>query len=280
MIKRINWKGIFIGIAWAVSLSGLVLLMSFIEKEKQDQKCTEVKVFIPGVHNLINRQEVDRILWNTGGQLSGKSLNTINTQALEDALQLNPFVKMAKVYADMNGVIWVRVIQREPLLRIINSKNQDFYIDQDGFKIPVSPNYTPKVLVANGLIAEDLEGRVRKFKTPLGLQLFKIAGFIQKDTLWTNQIEQIYVNTDSEIELVPRIGDQKIILGNADSLESKFRNLLIFYKEAMPRVGWNTYKTINLKYANQIVCKKSGAVLDTPLKPVLADTTNTTIPEN
>jgi len=32
---------------------------------------------------------------------------------------------------------------------------------------------------------------------------------------------------------------------------------LIFYKRAIPKVGWDTYKTINLKYANQIVCQKN-----------------------
>jgi cell division protein FtsQ len=25
----------------------------------------------------------------------------------------------------------------------------------------------------------------------------------------------------------------------------------------MPKVGWDTYKSINLKYANQIVCEKN-----------------------
>jgi cell division protein FtsQ len=35
----------------------------------------------------------------------------------------------------------------------------------------------------------------------------------------------------------------------------------VFYKKAIPKVGWDTYKTINLKYANQIVCEKN--IIDT-----------------
>ncbi|MFM6976344.1 MAG: cell division protein FtsQ/DivIB [Sphingobacteriaceae bacterium] len=273
MIKRINWKGILIALAWVVSLSGLVFLMSFIDKEKRDQKCTEVKVLIPGNQNFISRQEVDRIIWNAGGTLSGKQLNLINTQAVEDALKQNPFIRTAKVYADMNGIVWVRILQREPILRIINNRNQDFYVDQEGYKIPVSPNFTAAVLVANGNISEDLESRVRHIRTPLGKDLFKIARMIQQDTLWSNQIEQVYVNANAEIELVPRVGDQQIILGNADSLSTKLNNLLVFYKKAMPKVGWNTYTTINLKYVNQIVCTKNGFAIDSVAAPVLADTT-------
>ncbi len=278
MIKRINWKAIFTGFAWALSLSGLVLLMSFIETEKSNQKCVGVKVFIPGYQNFVTRQEVDRLLLNAGGQLQGKDLNAINTQNLEDALKANPFIETAKVYADMNGTVWVRIKQREPILRIFNAKNQDFYIDQNGLKIPVSPNFTAQVLVATGNITEDLESRVNGLRTPLAKDLFKLALFISKDTLWSDQIEQIYVNSNSEIQLVPRVGDHQIILGNADSLESKFKNLLIFYKEAMPKIGWNTYKTLNLKYANQVICKRSGIALDTiATSPVLADSTQKTV---
>jgi cell division protein FtsQ len=65
------------------------------------------------------------------------------------------------------------------------------------------------------------------------------------------------VDLKGDIEMVPRVGNQKIILGSADSLQTKFRNLLVFYKKAIPKVGWDTYKTINLKYANQIVCEKN-----------------------
>jgi cell division protein FtsQ len=215
-------------------------------------------------------------LWSVGGQLKGKDLTTINTQNLEDAIKMNAFIRTAKVYADMNGVIRVRIEQREPVLRVINIKNQDFYIDQDGMKIPVSPNFTAQVLVANGNITEDLESKVRGLRTPMAKDLFKLAKFIQQDTLWSEQIEQIYVNANSEIQLVPRVGDHQIIIGDADSLERKFKNLLLFYKKAMPKVGWNTYKTINVKYLNQIICKKSGIAPDTLSRAiVVADSTKT-----
>jgi cell division protein FtsQ len=276
MLKRINWKAIGIGFLWVISLSGLIVLMSFIEHEKSAQQCTDVKVYIPGNQTFVNRQEIDRILWSVGGQLKGKDLTTINTQNLEDAIKMNAFIRTAKVYADMNGVIRVRIEQREPVLRVINIKNQDFYIDQDGMKIPVSPNFTAQVLVANGNITEDLESKVRGLRTPMAKDLFKLAKFIQQDTLWSEQIEQIYVNANSEIQLVPRVGDHQIIIGDADSLERKFKNLLLFYKKAMPKVGWNTYKTINVKYLNQIICKKSGIAPDTLSRAiVVADSTKT-----
>ncbi|MFM6954772.1 MAG: cell division protein FtsQ/DivIB [Sphingobacteriaceae bacterium] len=273
MIKRIPWKAILTGFTWTTCLAGLVVLMSFIEHKKQEVNCVGLKVFIPGEQSFVSRKEVERILWSVNGDIRGKALSTINSQALEDALKANPFIKRAKVYADMTGVVWVRIEQREPLLRIFNLKNQDYYVDENGYKIPVSPNFTAQVVVATGNIAEDLEGRVATLKTPVAKELFKVAQYLSKDTLWSKQIEQLYVNANEDIQLVPRVGDQQIIIGTADSLETKLNKLLVFYKQAMPKVGWNTYKTINLKYSKQIICTKSG--LSANIQSLPADTLKT-----
>jgi cell division protein FtsQ len=47
------------------------------------------------------------------------------------------------------------------------------------------------------------------------------------------------------------------LLGNADSLALKFNNLKVFYKQALPMVGWDAYKTINIKYTNQVIGLKT-----------------------
>lgn len=258
MLKKINWKGVLTAFVWLLSLSGLVLLMSFIEVEKASQKCKDLKVILPGRNNFIERNEVDKILLDASGALIGKDLRDINIHSLENSLKNNPFIQFAKVYADMDGIIHVEIKQRLPILRIINRANVQFYIDENGLKMPLSENFTANVLVANGLIDEDFSGKVESLNTKLAKDLYRMAQFIKADTLWDNQIEQLYVDTKGDIELVPRVGDHKIILGDADSLQTKFRNLLIFYKKAMPKVGWDTYKTINLKYANQVVCEKNN----------------------
>lgn len=253
MLKRINWEAVFVVFAWTVSLSGMLLLMSFIEVEKASLFCKDVKVIIPGNRNFVERSEVDQILLSNGGKLVGREIRNINIQKLEASLKANPFIRFAKVFSDMDGVINVQISQREPILRIINTANMDFYVDREGNKIPMSDNFTADVLIANGLIYEDYSGQVDTLKSKLAKDLFKTASFIAADTLWSNQIEQLYVNQKNEIEMVPRVGNQNIILGDGDSLKVKFNNLYMFYKKALPLVGWNTYKTINIKYTNQVI---------------------------
>jgi cell division protein FtsQ len=280
MLKNINWKGIFKGISWAFSLLGLVVLLGFVEGKKQSVTCTDVKIMIPGADNFIEREEIDALLKQNEGQLIGRKLEGINLNEIENRIKGNPYIAFAKVYADMDGVIHVEIKQRQPLLRIINQANQDFYVDRNGLKIPVSGNFTADVVVANGSIMESFSGRLDTLSTQLAKDLYKTAMFIKDDTLWDAQIEQIFVNDKKDIELIPRVGNQRIILGNADSIEVKMNNLLAFYKDAMPKVGWDAYKTISIKYTNQIVCERSKAdsILNSS-KPTPAPVRDTVVQE-
>lgn len=257
MLKRINWTPVFKCFTWIVCLAGLVVLMSFVDTKKKTVVCTKVKILIPGADNFIEREEIDAILKHSQGSLVGKNLASINLQHIEKSIIANPYIAYATVYADMNGVIQIEVKQRQPVLRVINSAGQDYYIDSNGLKMPVSPNFTANVLAANGNIMEHFSGKVDTLITKVAVDLYKVALYVKKDTLWDAQIEQLYVNNTKDIEMIPRLGNQRIILGSADSLETKMRNLRVFYKKAMPKVGWNTYKTINVKYTNQIVCEKN-----------------------
>lgn len=257
MLRRIKWKLVFKCFGWVLCLSGLVVLMSFIDVRKKDLLCNDIKVLIPGADNFIEREEIDAILKQGQGSLIGRRLNNINFEKIERTIKSNPFIAFAKVYADMDGTVHIEIQQRQPILRVVNASDQDFYIDKNGLKMPVSSNFTANVLVANGRILEHFSGKVDTLITATAKDLYKTALYIKQDSLWEAQIEQVFVNEKNDIELIPRVGNQRIILGTADSLDVKMRNLLAFYKQAMPKVGWDTYKTINIKYTNQIVCEKA-----------------------
>jgi cell division protein FtsQ len=270
MFKKPIVKYILISLCWLISLGGVVVLMSFIEIKKAQVICKDVKVYIPGNQYFIDQQEIDNILHVKNHTLIGRPIESINIRALEDKLKANPFIETARVYIDMDDVIRVEITQRQPILRIMNQFDQDFYVDSHGLKIPLSNNFTARVLVANGFIEEPFSGKVDTLHTDIATQVYKTADYIRRDSLWDAQIAQIYVNQAHEIELIPRVGSQRILLGNADSLDAKFHNLLIFYKKALPQVGWGMYKIINIKYTNQVIGVKNQITKQDSLAAIAA----------
>jgi len=262
MFKKRIWKPLLIGFGWLICLAGLVVLMSFIEVKKEELVCKKVKVYIPRNQYFLDRQEIDNILQTTSNSLVGRRIQNIDIHGLENKLRRNPFVEFAKVYLDMDGTIQVEVSQRQPILRIMNRFDQDFYVDEHGLKMPLSQNFTARVLAVNGFIDELFANKVDSLHTALAKEVFKTADFIRKDSLWDAQIAQLYVNQDHEIELIPRVGNQRILLGNADSLSTKLNNLKVFYKQALPLVGWDAYKLINIKYINQVIGVRNETLID------------------
>lgn len=246
---------------WIISIVLVVVLTSFVLEKANKQTCVDVKISIPGANNLVERQDIDAILEKTSGQLMGVQLKSINMYALEKQLNKNPYISKSKIYSDINGVLHIEITQKQPVIRILNKFGNDFYIDSEGKKMPISSNFTPRVLVATGNITERLRKSADTLQTQLAHDLFAVANYINQNELWTAQIVQLYVNPQLDIEMVPRVGNQVIVLGNAENLDEKFKKLLVFYKQAMPKVGWNTYKTINLKFNKQIVCEKNDSTL-------------------
>lgn len=272
LLYRFNWRGLLYGVVGAVVLAGLVLLMGFINTKSSEQACSAVRVIVLGDESFIEQRDILAMLGEQYGELKGRTLAAIPIHEIEQDLRQIPFVFSANVTIDMDGLLTLRIKQREAVVRVINSSGRDFYIDRQAHKMPVSLKYVPRVPIVNGHIAEPYNGALDSIQSQLVRDIFKTAQFISSDSLWSSQVVQLYVNEHQDIELIPRVGHQQIILGNADSLERKFEKLLLFYRKIVPKTGMNAYKSVNLKFAGQLVCER-----DERFKPAAMTTTQDSI---
>jgi cell division protein FtsQ len=169
-------------------------------------------------------------------------------------IKLNPFVKEAQVYADMKGEIFTLIVQKQPLIRIINNNGVSYYLDENGKKMPVSNNFTTRVPVATGFV-ETVNNPERD--SAVQKQLFDLISFIRNDEFLLALCEQIDVSEKGEFEIIPKMSRHRFLIGDALHLEQKFRRMKIFYNEVMTSDTVQNFNTVNLKYHNQIICTKT-----------------------
>jgi cell division protein FtsQ len=86
--------------------------------------------------------------------------------------------------------------------------------------------------------------------------VYQFVKYINDDSFWSAQIDQIFVDSRDEIDLIPRVGNHKVHLGTFENFKGKLRNLEAFYNQVLPEVGWNKYSLIDLEYKDQVVCKR------------------------
>ncbi len=252
-------KKIMILLLWVGGTVGFVVVTSAAITKQRSIACKKLHIELDNDKGLFFVDEADVRKAFTklcGQQPEGKPMKTLDLAKLEDELENNPYIENANLYADIQGDLHVRITQKEPLLRIINNNGVSFYIDKKGYKIPVSSKFTSRIPVATGIIdpTQVFEGKVAD-STVLN-ELYQLALFIEKDPFRSALVEQVYVDERGEFELIPMIGSHSILIGRSDDLEGKFRQLMIFYKEVLTNVDESTYKTVNVKYKDQIICTK------------------------
>lgn len=250
---------------WALSSLGFVLLVSWSSYKQNNTPCTAINVTISEKNNLdfVTKPEVVELIQSKGSVI-GVPLGKINTNMLEKLIDKHPSISRTQVYKSIEGVLNVEVTQRVPAIRIFTNRNETYYIDTDGKIMPISDNFSDRILVATGNIsgAFRVDENLNRYDTLPNTaynqlyRLYKLAEYINANEFWRSQITQVYVNENNDFEMIPRVGQHIIVLGDIDNLEEKFEKLMIFYKKGLNKIGWTNYKTINIKYKNQIVCTK------------------------
>lgn len=184
-------------------------------------------------------------------------IQSLNLKELESYFNKMSIVHHAEVFVDATEKMHVIIYQRDPILRVVDMVGNQFYIDIEGRKISNSVHYSARVPVATGQIPELSGNDIWKKGNEAYQQLFKVAKEISQDVFCKALIEQINLEPNQEVTLVPKIGNEKIMLGAIDELGNKLDKLKIFYQDGLPYQGWNVYQTIDLRNNNQVVCKKN-----------------------
>lgn len=246
-------KKIFVILGW-IGLAGFIgFTVWFVYSEREIVRCKSIVVNIgPGSPRFMDEQEITGLIEKSGVPAMGHFLATINIHDIKDKLSSYTTLNNIQIYrkVEVNGFSFrgklvVNVDERTPVLRVKDATD-DYYLDSEGVSIPVSSKFVDRILIVSGTIPDET---VKK-------NLLKMADFVNRDDFWRAQIEQVFIQPTGELLLLPQVGDYVIEFGTPDEFREKFRNLKAVYEQGFKYMGWNKYKTISVKYRNEVVCTK------------------------
>jgi cell division protein FtsQ len=248
---------------WVVIAGGMsVLLIAAIGNQKRNT-CKDYSIVIKGGESkdyFLNKSDVASLLKAaTGGDIKGQPKASFNLQQMESLLESNVWIRDAQLYFDNKDVLHIAVTERKPVARIFTNSGKSFYIDEEEQGIPLSANMSVKLPVFTGV--PDKKDRAKK-DSLLMHDIKLVAQFINAHPFWSLQVTQVDLVSygtggQLEFELVPLIGNHVIKLGTAGDLERKFARLYTFYKQVLAKTGFDKYKTIDVRFAGQVVGGKS-----------------------
>jgi cell division protein FtsQ len=242
----------------------LIIMPVYLASSSNSKPCSGIVINITDSadYHFVTKRQLINLVYGNNSWVIGKKLKDISTFNIENRINVLHELKTAEVYLTIDGAIHVYADQRNPIMRLIPNDGGDYFVDNEGFVFRRRNLYTPRLhmvegnVTVTGAMLDSLSVLDTNVKHSILKDMYHFVNYINDDSFWSAQIDQIYVDGNNEIDLIPRVGNHIVHLGTFENYKGKLRNLAAFYDQVLPEVGWNKYSTINLEFKDQIVCKK------------------------
>ena len=237
------------------ALAIVVVIIAFTEGRQSEVFVKDIAIKIENIegNHFLDESDIVGLMQLKEENLRGTTVDRVSLKAIEKKISKQPFIKKADLYSDLKGNLVVRAELRRPIARIVRNDGPDGYIAEDGTIMPVSEKFTSRVVLLSGSYVSKMLKQNNMNEKEETQKIMNLINAIRNNEFWMAQIAQLDIDSKSRITMFPQVGDEKIEFGKPDDLETKFKKLMIFYKEILPRTGWNKYSRVNLEYEGQIV---------------------------
>jgi cell division protein FtsQ len=240
-MKIFNWSSVRL-----VLMFGLVIfLFAFTSKRNESRKLTKSVVFFLDDSNPFVKQEtVNKLLIENKKDVTILQKDKLDLNKLEKSINTNPMIEKSEVFVSIDGVLKAIVKQKKPIARVFN-ENGSFYIDYQGSIMPLSDEFTARVPIVSGEINKENKD-----------DLNELLRFVYYDEFLKKNIIGIQILPSGSLKMLTRNFNYEIEFGKIVNSELKFNNYKAFYQKAVLDSSLYHYKTINLKFTQQVVCTK------------------------
>lgn len=241
-MKRFNWQNI--RLVFIILLMIFLYSFSLIRNEKRVIKEPTIS-FAKGQENLfITHEIVNNLLkQNLGGALKVEKVK-VDLNTLEAVLDDHGMIEKAEVFSTIDGSLSAQIIQKTPIARYLSS-NTSYYLDSKGDKMPLSENFSARVPLVEGSLAENGTSKY-----------MKLLNEINNDDFLSKNITGVKILPSGSVVLTNRNYNYKIVFGKPIYVEKKLKNYKAFFYHAVKDTLIKNYKEVNLMFTEQVVCKK------------------------
>lgn len=242
-------------VVWAVTSS--MSMQTRRERTCQGKGSLDVTITDSLERQFVRKADVARWLEKEYRAYAGLPLDSVDLSGIEKLVQAHSVVRDCQAWLTDDGILHVKLSQRQPVVRFDDGTN-GYYADETGFVFPLQSRGTADVPVLDGRIPMKIP---RGFKGSPSNEaekawLDQVIGMINtiRGTVWEQNIVRITVSSDRNLVLTPREGREQFIFGEPVRVPEKLQLMKAYYESVVPVQP--DYRTVDLRYRGQIVCRK------------------------
>ena len=242
----------------------IIIMPVYLANYLNAKPCRGIEIVIADSsdYRFVTKNHLMSLINSGSGSIIGTPLNELSISDIEGRISVLRELKTAEAYMTIDRTLSIYVDQRDPVLRVMPEGGGDFFMDDEGVIIRKRNLYNPRLHIAGGNITvtsamlNGVSVLDTSIKNTVLRDIYHLVNYIRGNAFWSAQIDQIFVDRNDEIDLIPRVGSHVIHLGTIENFKGKLRNMEAFYEKVLPEAGWNKYSMINLEFKDQIVCKR------------------------
>jgi len=252
--KRTNKKISYTKIARFVAAIFLLFFLAFSISNKLNSAVADINITISqndDNRTLISKKDVRYLLKSElGYDINIAEVRQLDLFKLERMLNRDDRINKADMYLDKHNNLFIAVEQKQPIVRVDVTGGHDYYLDYKGERIPVTDVF--RVPVVTGHVDKYVPEFLKIKKHNLN-SVLNVAQRIHDDEFLTALVEQVFVDKDGSVTIVPKVGRDKILLGQAEDLDEKFYKLKVYYEQGIKKIGIDKFDELDLQYSGQIL---------------------------
>jgi len=192
------------------------------------------------------------------GTYMGLRLDSVDLRKVETLIDGKSAVRKSQAWLTDDGILHISVTQREPVVRFQGAAG-GFYADAEGYLFPLQNRHTARVPVVDGHLPLRLDkGYKGEARTEAEQQwvesVLDLVRYLVDRKEWNDIVGQITVRKDGNLVLIPREGQERFLFGDPTGIDGKFSRIRAYYESIVPNRE-EPYRTVDVRYAGQIVCR-------------------------
>ena len=222
--------------------------------------CNGLKVEYADAHRFVNEDDIKAWLEKEYGSYIGQRLDSVGLDRIEQILDDQSAILKSEAYTTEDGLLNIRISQRVPVLRFQKGKT-GFYVDDRGYLFPLQERDTVQGPVVEGAIPVNFtpgyKGKAQTAQEQDWIRdMMDMMDWIRKSRIWKEAFVQVSVVENGDLVLKPREGGERFIFGPPGEVAVKFDRIGRYYEYILPAKGAGYYKTVNVKFDRQIICRQ------------------------
>ena len=251
-------KGILLLFLLIAVTAGVVIAIVCLRPKVCER--VEVRLEYTGADTLLTQQEVISILNSHGLQLVGSAPGQLRRTDVENALRTNVWFDSLLNLTPVGSTLMMDIRVKSPLIAVYPANGMPYYIGHKGELLPDNSRVQSNLMVLNGNVNTPYStGKSVDAVKEHSLQdAYRIALAIEKDSIFSSQLTQLYVNDDSEVEAYSPLFRHSVLFGHADNLEQKLQQLHIVYDEALIYLPDDSYSKVDVRFKNRVFATRKN----------------------